>query len=280
MFFNKLPRENERKKISDILSRKLNRIIIGESHCGKIVEMFKIGNNGKKILMAGGFHGIEWITYLVLVNFLNDISNEKIKVSNQLFIVPCVNPDGIDISLDGYVVAEKYKDLVRKIWKKNEWKSNARGVDINHNFDADWKNVRKREEENNIKGPSNTRFGGLSPESEKETKNIVKLCKNENFDLVFAFHSQGEEIYWNYGKNTPKESLDIANKISYLTGYELSYPEELAVGGGFKDWFIEKFGKPGFTLEIGKGTNPLPIEDLKEIYSKLYNFFKFISSYN
>ena len=277
MFYN-LPIESERSKISDIISKKLNKTIIGKSHCGRKIEMFKVGNTGKKILLAGCFHGTEWISYLVLIKFLNDIINENIKVSNQIFVVPCMNPDGVDISILGADSAGKYKNLVDQIGKLNNWKSNARGVDLNHNFDAGWQDVRKREKENNIKGPSNTRFGGLKPESELETQSIVKLCDDEKFDLAFAFHSQGEEIYWDYGKNTPKESLDIAKKISNLTGYEISIPEEMAIGGGFKDWFIEKFKKPGFTIELGKGTNPLPISDLEKTYSKIYNLFCWITT--
>ena len=38
---------------------------------------------------------------------------------------------------------------------------------------------------------------------------------------------------------------------------------------GFKDWFIETYDRPGFTVEIGKGTNPLPLEQFPEIYRKL-----------
>jgi len=277
MFYN-LPIESERAKINNIISKKLDRSIIGESYCGRTIEMFKAGNKGKKILLAGCFHGTEWISYLVLVKFLNDVINENIKISNQLFVIPCMNPDGVDISILGSVSAGKYKDFVEKIGNLKNWNSNVRGVDLNHNFDAGWQDVRKREKEHNINGPSNTRFGGLRPESELETQSIVKLCNDEKFDLAFAFHSQGEEIYWDYGKNTPKESLYIAKKISDLTGYQISIPEEMAIGGGFKDWFIEKFKKPGFTIELGKGTNPLPITDLEKIYSKMYSFFCCVST--
>ena len=39
--------------------------------------------------------------------------------------------------------------------------------------------------------------------------------------------------------------------------------------GGLKDWFIQETGRPGFTLEVGRGQNPLPIEQLPEIWRKL-----------
>ncbi len=29
--------------------------------------------------------------------------------------------------------------------------------------------------------------------------------------------------------------------------------------GGYKDWFIQDFNRPGYTLELGEGQNPLPM---------------------
>jgi len=144
------------------------------------------------------------MTYLVLVKFLQEYSN--LELSNQIYVVPCMNPDGVEISLTGSQSAGKFKNLVKKVGNTKKWQANGRGVDINHNFNAGWKDVKKREIANGFKGPNHTRFGGTEPESESETQAIVKLCKKENFDLAFAFHSQGEEIYWDFGSNTPKES--------------------------------------------------------------------------
>ena len=189
-----------------------------------------------------------------------------------------MNPDGVEISLTGAKSAGKFKKLVQKIRHTNKWQANGRGVDINHNFNAGWSEVKKREIKHGIKNPNYTRFGGTESESEPETQAIVNLCRRENFDLAFAFHSQGEEIYWDFGPNTPKKSKQIAERISHLTGYCVSYPNtELAIGGGFKDWFIEEFHKPGFTLEIGKGKNPLPIENFNDIYNKLFPFLKYLA---
>ena len=36
---------------------------------------------------------------------------------------------------------------------------------------------------------------------------------------------------------------------------------------GFKDWFIQEFNKPGYTIEAGIGVNPLPISQFNEIYN-------------
>ncbi len=272
-----IPVESKRNENTEILKRNKNieYSIIGKSNCDRNIELFKIGNKGKKILLAGCFHGLEWMTYLALIKFLNEYSNSKL--SNQIYVIPCMNPDGVEISLTGVKSAGKFENIVKKIKNVEKWQANGRGVDINHNFNAGWHEVKKQELKHGIKNPSHTRFGGDAPESEPETQAIVNLCRQENFDLAFAFHSQGEEIYWDFGLNTPKESRQIAEYISKLTGYSVSYPNtDLAIGGGFKDWFIQEFSKPGFTLEIGKGKNPLPIEDFDSIYDKLNPFFEYL----
>jgi g-D-glutamyl-meso-diaminopimelate peptidase len=61
----------------------------------------------------------------------------------------------------------------------------------------------------------------------------------------------------------------MAEIMATTSGYALDVPSGLAEGGGFKDWFIEEFHKPGFTIEIGKGENPLPSEDAQKIYLKI-----------
>jgi len=35
---------------------------------------------------------------------------------------------------------------------------------------------------------------------------------------------------------------------------------------GYKDWFIQQFRRPGYTIEVGTGENPLPLEQFDEIY--------------
>ena len=61
----------------------------------------------------------------------------------------------------------------------------------------------------------------------------------------------------------------MAEIMATASGYALDVPSAIATGGGFKDWFIEEFNRPGFTVEIGKGKNPLPPEKSEEIYRQL-----------
>ncbi len=258
--------------------------IIGKSVCERDIHAFSLGNYKNTILFAGGFHGQEWMTCLVLYKFLERICNclkngKKLSgvdiatsfLSKGVTIIPCINPDGTEIAIKGKKGALFYETYVDSIAKGDysKWNANAKGVDINHNFNAGWEELHKMETDKGIFGPSPRQYGGFAPESEPETIALVKFCEHNNVDHAFALHSQGEEIYWSYGENTPEQSLTMANIFSVCSGYSLVKNESLASHGGFKDWFIEYFHKSAFTIEIGKGENPLPIEDFEDIYEKI-----------
>jgi len=260
----------------------------GKSLCGRNLLMLsytgKIEPNRQRILFAGAFHGMEWITTLILLHFVQRLcaaahrnkplqgkDAQKALEHSGLVIVPCVNPDGVEIQINGAQSAGTYADLVQKISKGDtiHWQSNARGVDINHNFNAYWHKLRAMEICDGINGPAMTRFGGMYPQSEPESKYLVTLTEKYQFRCVLAFHSQGEEIYYGFDDYVPPESHKIAQKLANASGYLLSKPEGLASYGGYKDWFICRFRRPGFTIEIGKGTNPLSISQFDEIYEKI-----------
>ena len=257
---------------------------IGKSLLGRNIFCLTLGNPQNSILFAGAFHGMEWITSVLLLNFAQDLcyaeenhlSLYTIPIYTALkrhgiCIIPCVNPDGVEISLHGALSAGGYAPLVLEVSQGDtlHWQSNARGVDINHNFNADWFTLHRLECASGICGPSPTRYGGTAPESEPETASIAAYCRHKAFRYVIAFHSQGEEIYYNYGEKTPPKAIQMAEKFSYWSGYQLAVPEGLASMGGFKDWFIDYFNRPGFTIEVGFGKNPLPLNDIKSIYPKL-----------
>ena len=277
----------ERMKVIDKLCDKypfLRRKVIGRSCAGKEITALKIGAAQKYCLIAAAFHGSERITSTVLLMFLEElchsIQNETyiagLKMPRALrgrgvIIVPCVNPDGCDISLLGAKGCGALSDTVAKLCNNDfkYWNANLRGVDINHNFDAGWQRLREAEKKSGIYGPSPRQFGGFRPESEPETVALTELCRTKAIGHAVALHSQGEVIYWNYGKTEPPRSRKMAEIMATSSGYALDVPTGLALGGGFKDWFISEIGRPAFTVELGLGKNPLPAETAYDIYLKV-----------
>ena len=262
----------------------LHTSVIGKSVMGREIIALKIGRANEYVLFTGCFHGSEHITTALLLKFTEEICSaitngdsvsginiKRVMTGRAIIIVPCINPDGAEISIRGISGAGNLARNIAKLSRGNteHWNANVRGVDINHNFDAGWEELRKSEQENGIFGPSPTRFGGSRPFSEPESAALKTLCETTRIRHALAFHSQGEVIYWNYQNFKPARSQKMAEILATSSGYALDYPTGLAVGGGFKDWFIKTFNRPAFTIEVGKGENPLPITDTDSIYNQI-----------
>ena len=244
---------------------------IGKSVCGRDIFCIKFGNGRKKVFLNGSHHGAESITSALLVRLATKACcDAEICKKSTVFIVPMVNPDGAELVKCG---CEDFfnRDFLIKANSGScdfsKWQANARGVDLNHNYDAGWELSKKLEMVYGTDKPGRTRFGGFFPHSEPETKALVNLTERERFDITVSYHTQGKVIYYAYPGITPHCVLDMGLKIADLTGYELSNPEGIASYGGYRDWFIRKFNKPGFTIEAGFGENPLQYSQLEDIYT-------------
>jgi len=258
--------------------------IAGKSVLGKNLYTLKLGSGPVEVFYNGAHHALEWITSPLLMKFTENLAKayaegrklrgydpRDIWKQNTIYIMPMVNPDGVDLVLQGLQRDNPfYEQLIT--WNKGQlnfgavWEANIRGVDLNHNYDASWELSKQAEPAYNVHGPGPTRFSGPNAESEPESKSVANYTRSHNFRLVLAYHSQGEVIYWTYQDKTPSEAQRIAQLFSQMSGYAMAKPTGITSFAGYKDWFIDKFGKPGFTIEVGSGTNPLPISQLPKIY--------------
>lgn len=261
----------------------LDMMPIGRSVLGREIYGLLLGNGRERILYTAAFHAQEWITSLVLMRLCEDICQalagdgriaemdfRSALAGRCLVMVPQVNPDGVEIALHGAVSAGQYAGMVAEKGGNEPglWQANARGVDLNHNFDAGRAELQELERANGIDGPCARQWCGPEAHSEPEVQALVRLCGRGQFRHVLALHAQGEEIYWQYGDNTPAHAHMMAKILASACGYTVARPDGLASHGGFKDWFIQTTGRPGFTLELGKGKNPLPLRDFEDIYEK------------
>ena len=277
----------ELKKIIDALCCRnpvLQQFSIGKSCAGRDITALKIPSDTEYVLFAAAFHGSEHITSNILLMFLEEFASTYAKkgsiaginirkaLGNRgVIFVPRVNPDGCEISIRGALGCGKEAGRIFKLCQGDftHYNANLRGVDINHNFDAGWCELHELERKEGILGPSPTRYGGEKPHSEPETAAMINLCKENNIHHALALHSQGEVIYWSYNGLEDKRSKQMAEIMAATSGYALDVPIGLASGGGFKDWFIKEFRRPGFTVEVGSGKNPLPISDTSKIYAQI-----------
>lgn len=254
---------------------------IGETVMGKPIPAIKVGIGERRIHYNASFHANEWITSLILMVFLEDYTrairlNESIFgqqamdlfCGSTLFIVPMVNPDGVELVQYGTSSDHPYHELLLQ-WNQgssdfSQWKSNIRGVDLNDQYPAHWDVEKLRRGPD---GPGPRDYPGDKPLSEPEAVAIAEFTKRNLYHLVMALHTQGREIYWNYRDYEPERASWMAEQLAVVSGYEAVKLTDS--DAGYKDWFIQEYRRPGFTIEAGYGCNPLPINQFNNIYEEV-----------
>lgn len=257
---------------------------IGKTVMGQDIKALLLGNASDAVLYTAAIHGSERLTAMVLLLFVEELcqrlsSGEEMAgvdiarafCKKGAVFVPVCNPDGCEISLKGERAFPEISGRLKRLsgGDLTTWNANARGVDLNHNFDADWELIHKKEREMGYYSPGPTRFGGDRPCSEPETAALCELCRKLDFRHIICLHSQGEVIYWNHNSAPDSNDRRMAEVFATSSGYALDIPVAVASGGGFKDWFCREFSRPGFTFEVGKGTNPLPVSCGDDIYLRI-----------
>jgi g-D-glutamyl-meso-diaminopimelate peptidase len=257
---------------SGVLSARMNQLletypfvyneIIGTSRLGKPLYALCIGYGPVVLGYNAAHHANEWITSALLMKFVEEYCeyNEKNPQAGYLerftlCAVVMVNPDGVDWVINGL--------------KPGDWKSNACGVDLNANYPASWERVRDRQFALGFTEPGSRGFVGKSPLCEPESCALAAYTVLRDFALTVSLHTQGEEIYWSYAGFDPPNAREIAGLMEKAGGYLcVDVPEESS-HGGYRDWFIQHFNRPGFTIECGLGENPLPFCDFDGIYERV-----------
>jgi g-D-glutamyl-meso-diaminopimelate peptidase len=270
----------------------LKYVTIGTSHDNRDIVLLKLGIGQKYMICCAGVHARETINPIVLLRMIEyyadlyvNYKQQKIKLHQKLtnsnshlgveyeqmlygaciyellqtftiLFVPLVNPDGYMISLKGFDAIRdpqlRQKCLEMQI-SKDEWKYNARGIDINRNFPCQqWQPKNKRD------------FAA----SENETKALIFLFHLYESRGFLDFHSRGKSIYY-YRNMMPdsynEKQLEIASRLSKISNYELLLPEREIdpgdTGGNTVHYYSERFHKPALTIETVEEEATFPLKE-------------------
>ena len=259
---------------------------IGRSVMGQRMMAVAMGSGIKQVGYNAAHHANEWITVPVLLCFLEEyaaayaaggsvggISARTLFETTTLHMVPLVNPDGVDLvtgalsPLDSfYTQAMALAAHYPNIPFPDGWKSNISGVDLNLQYPAGWEVARRIKFSQGYTRPGPRDYVGSEPLITPENRAMVKWTREQDFALTLSYHTQGRTIYWQYQNQAPSEARSIGEAMSRSSGYTLASTAFSSAHAGYKDWFIQTWRRPGYTIEAGQGVNPLPLSQFEEIY--------------
>lgn len=280
---------------------------IGQGHQGNKIFLLKISDNvnveegdiEEEIIINGGDHAREWpgvevalfIADSLLAAYGVEPEITDIIDNQQIWIVPCVNPDGYIYSHD----------------QGNDWRKNRHyfsqwgswGVDLNRNRSGSnsgdrlgqWGSVQGSISNN----PDMETYCGPAPESEYETQALVDFAKEHDFIFMVNLHTYGELVLWPWGytyNNAPDASLlsgigtQMANRIGgqYGGSYWPQQSSDLypTTGDGtdfFYGWnlYVAGTNTLAYTIEIGQSFQP-PAYQLDDIVRENWDGIYYLMS--
>lgn len=260
--------------------------VIGTTAFQRPLRSLIIGNGPRKVLYSAAHHANEWITALVLLKFAEELARaisengmlfgrdaRSLADTATIYLVPMVDPDGVDLvtgaiapGTQSYEMAKALAAFYPAIPFPSGWKANLLGTDLNLQYPAGWLQAREIKFFQGYTRPGPRDFVGRAPLNQLESRAMAEYTEKVDPALVLAYHSQGEVIYWQFMDYQIPGARELGEQFAEVSGYTLEDTPYESSFAGYKDWFIQNFRRPGYTIEVGMGENPLPLEQFDEIY--------------
>lgn len=260
--------------------------VIGRTAFQRPLRTLVIGNGPRKVIYSASHHANEWITSLVLLKYAEDLAQaisengviggveaQTIADTATIYMVPMVDPDGVDLVVGAiepgtipYETARSLSEFYPNIPFPDGWKANLLGVDLNLQYPAGWLQAREIKFSQGFTRPGPRDYVGRAPLGQLESRAMAGYTEFIDPALVLAYHTQGNVIYWQFRDYEVPGARELGEQFAAVSGYSLEDTPYESSFAGYKDWFIQKFRRPGYTIEAGTGENPLPLEQFDEIY--------------
>ena len=237
---------------------------IGDSLEQRNIYALKISDNAwaeeqeAAVIFLGCHHAREWISVevpLLLGKYLVENYDSKAEVQQlvnncEIWIVPLVNPDGLEYSIHFY-----------RYWRKNRRDNGdgTFGVDLNRNYAYKW----GYDNEGSSPDSSSEVYRGPGPFSEPEIQAVRDLFTQKSFQALASYHNYSQVILYPWGYTqaaSDKDDLlaEIAEEMAALiepVNGRYYYPDRAGASfyltnGDTTDWSFGVYGIPSYTVEL------------------------------
>lgn len=182
---------------------------VGESVCEKKIYAVKLGRGEKKFLITAAEDGMQYLSAKLLMRFTEGLAEAfaggarffgrntaELFADISLFVLPMINPDGVDIALHGLDITNAYHRRLISMAGIHSfcrvWCANANGVELSHNFSAECEVFRK--------SPAPGGYGGELPLSEPEMQAVCEFAASEDFSEFIHIRSSTDCPYYDYSR--------------------------------------------------------------------------------
>ncbi|MGB7296054.1 MAG: M14 family metallopeptidase [Candidatus Aminicenantales bacterium] len=224
----------------------------------KISDNVSLDEEEAEVLFLGCHHAREWISvevpYLLarflLENYPSDPAVRRAVDHSEIWIVPLVNPDGLEYTIRFY-----------RYWRKNRRLNGdgTYGVDLNRNYGYNW----AYDDRGSSSEPASEIYRGTGPFSEPESRAVRDFFFQRDFQALISYHSFSQVILYPWGYTTAPTDQDallksLAALMSNLMravngriyGFGRAGDSLYLTNGDTTDWAFGIAGIPAFTIEL------------------------------
>ncbi len=214
---------------------------LSRSWNGRALFSLRLGNPNDPVLFLGGFDGRDTLSPQLLLNFfeklcrsyaentaLSGIHIGSVFRDRGVMILPCVNPDGLEsrqcVNAHEVNLSENYKPL----WYERKH--------LLQSFDSSRKALF---------------FSGKVPESEPETRAILRACRHRSFRHIMVLKNGNGTVTASSPKS-PEQKAEMMQKVLCSTSGLAAEPLSFAPGSycGIAEQFAEEFCRPAFCIAV------------------------------
>ena len=219
--------------------------VIGQSLEGREILSYSYGTGGKHLLFVGGIHGgYEWNSVLLAYQFMDYLEKDTGVIPGNLTVtvIPSANPDGVY-----KVIGKEGRFTLADAPTSKEvavpGRFNARGVDLNRNFDCKWQPKSTWQ--------AKTVSAGSEPFSEPEAKAIRDFVLENKPAAAIFWHSQSNAVYASECEaGILPGTLNIMNAYARASGYPaVKSFDSYEITGDAEGW-LASIGIPAITVEL------------------------------
>ncbi len=237
---------------------------IGNSLEGRNIYAVKISDNASQeedeaqVIFCGCHHAREWISVEVplrlaqhlAANYASDPEIRTLLDKSEVWILPLVNPDGLEYSIHVY-----------RYWRKNRRNNGggSYGIDLNRNYGYQW----GHDEIGSSGDPNSAVYRGPAAFSEPESRVVRDFVAAHDFQALVSYHNYSQIILYPWGYTHELSDQDelmrdlsghMVERMAQVHGRQYAFGpagESLyTTNGDATDWAYGVYGIPAFTVEL------------------------------